>query len=119
MARLTGTSALRGAAEYFTLRYSRKQEYEADDLGVRYLAAAGYDPTTLVVITNTAQLTDVVPVAQGDDPEQIVGIPTLVPLYVTYLTAVPSGSSIAYYDDVYGRDAARLAAFDAGSRATR
>jgi predicted Zn-dependent protease len=32
------------AAQYFTLRYSRKQEYEADDLGVRYLAAAGYDP---------------------------------------------------------------------------
>ena len=32
------------AAEYFTLRYSRKQEYEADDLGVRFLAAAGYDP---------------------------------------------------------------------------
>lgn len=32
------------AAEYFTLRYSRSQEYEADDLGVRYLAAAGYDP---------------------------------------------------------------------------
>lgn len=32
------------AAEYFTFRYSRKQEYEADDLGVRYLAAAGYDP---------------------------------------------------------------------------
>jgi len=33
-----------GAAELFTLRYSRKQEYEADDLGVRYLAASGYDP---------------------------------------------------------------------------
>jgi predicted Zn-dependent protease len=32
------------AAEYFTLHYSRKQEYEADELGVRYLAAAGYDP---------------------------------------------------------------------------
>jgi murein L,D-transpeptidase YcbB/YkuD len=56
---------------------------------------------------------------QGDEPEQIVGIPTLVPLYVTYLTAVPDGSSIAYFDDVYGRDAARLAAFDAGHRATR
>jgi predicted Zn-dependent protease len=26
------------------LKYSRDQEYEADDLGVRYLAAAGYDP---------------------------------------------------------------------------
>ena len=37
---------------------------------------------------------------------------TLVPVYITYLTALPDGdgSSIAYYDDVYGRDAARLAA---------
>jgi predicted Zn-dependent protease len=26
------------------LKYSRGQEYEADDLGVRYIAAAGYDP---------------------------------------------------------------------------
>src|ERR1044072_2219488 len=32
------------AAGFFTLRYSRKHEYEADDLGVRYLRAAGYDP---------------------------------------------------------------------------
>lgn len=32
------------AAQFFTLRYSRKQEYESDDLGIRYLKAAGYDP---------------------------------------------------------------------------
>jgi predicted Zn-dependent protease len=32
------------AAEYFTLRYSRKQEFESDDIGIRYLAEAGYDP---------------------------------------------------------------------------
>ncbi|WP_445193122.1 M48 family metalloprotease [Sphingomonas sp. Tas61C01] len=32
------------AAQYFTLRYSRNQENEADDLGVRYLRATGYDP---------------------------------------------------------------------------
>jgi predicted Zn-dependent protease len=32
------------AAALFTLRYSRKQEYEADDLGLRYLREAGYDP---------------------------------------------------------------------------
>jgi predicted Zn-dependent protease len=32
------------AAGFFTLRYSRKQEYEADDLGVAYLQQAGYDP---------------------------------------------------------------------------
>jgi murein L,D-transpeptidase YcbB/YkuD len=46
----------------------------------------------------------------GEAPEQIVGIPTLVPLFVTYLTAVPDGSAIAYFDDVYGHDAARLGA---------
>ncbi|MGI8611818.1 MAG: L,D-transpeptidase family protein, partial [Sphingomicrobium sp.] len=55
----------------------------------------------------------------GEAPEQIVPIPTLVPLYVTYLTAVPSGSSIAYYEDVYGRDAARLASLGAEQRASR
>ncbi|WP_375404619.1 M48 family metalloprotease [uncultured Sphingomonas sp.] len=32
------------AAQYFTLRYSRDQEYKSDDLGLRYLRAAGYDP---------------------------------------------------------------------------
>ena len=32
------------AATYFTLRYSRGQEYEADDLGLGFLRSAGYDP---------------------------------------------------------------------------
>jgi murein L,D-transpeptidase YcbB/YkuD len=41
--------------------------------------------------------------------EQRVPLPSMVPVYVTYLTAIPEGPSIAYYDDVYGRDAARLA----------
>ena len=45
---VTGSESLTrlaaGAAEFFTLRYSRTQEYEADDLGVRYLVASGYDP---------------------------------------------------------------------------
>lgn len=31
------------AAQYFGLRYSRRQEYEADDFGVEYLRRAGYD----------------------------------------------------------------------------
>lgn len=31
-------------AQLYTLRYSREQEYESDDLGVRYLVQAGYDP---------------------------------------------------------------------------
>jgi predicted Zn-dependent protease len=32
------------AAGLFTLRYSRGQEYEADDLGIAYLRSAGLDP---------------------------------------------------------------------------
>lgn len=36
------------AATYFTLRYSRKHEYEADDLGLTYLEKAGYDPFAAV-----------------------------------------------------------------------
>jgi predicted Zn-dependent protease len=45
---LTGSERLAGlageAAAYFGLRYSRKQEYEADDRGLATLQAAGYDP---------------------------------------------------------------------------
>lgn len=36
------------AAALFTLRYSRKHEYEADDLGLTYLREAGYDPHAAV-----------------------------------------------------------------------
>ncbi|MES2119307.1 MAG: L,D-transpeptidase family protein [Pseudomonadota bacterium] len=32
-----------------------------------------------------------------------------VPVYITYLTAMPDGQSIAYYDDVYGRDGTSFA----------
>jgi murein L,D-transpeptidase YcbB/YkuD len=46
---------------------------------------------------------------QGAKPEQKVPLPALVPLYITYLTAVPSGSSITYFDDMYGLDRRRMA----------
>ncbi|MFL6829498.1 MAG: L,D-transpeptidase family protein [Sphingomicrobium sp.] len=46
---------------------------------------------------------------EGAGTEEAVPLTTPVPVYITYLTAMPDGSSIAYYDDVYGRDAARLA----------
>lgn len=45
--------------------------------------------------------------AQGARPEQKVMLPTPVPIYLTYLTAVPSGSSIVYFDDFYGKDRAQ------------
>jgi predicted Zn-dependent protease len=34
-------------SQLLTLKFSRSQEYEADDLGIKYLASAGYDPEAL------------------------------------------------------------------------
>jgi murein L,D-transpeptidase YcbB/YkuD len=36
--------------------------------------------------------------------EQRIDLPTLVPVYITYLTAIPTEQGIAFRDDVYGRD---------------
>lgn len=45
---LTGSAELAQlagqAAQLYTLSYSREQEHESDELGIRYLRAAGYDP---------------------------------------------------------------------------
>jgi murein L,D-transpeptidase YcbB/YkuD len=41
---------------------------------------------------------------QGARPEQKVMLTPPVPIYITYLTAVPSGTSIVYFDDFYGKD---------------
>jgi murein L,D-transpeptidase YcbB/YkuD len=47
---------------------------------------------------------------QGAGTEEPVPLAQPVPVYITYMTAVPDGQAIAYYDDAYGRDAAKLAA---------
>ncbi|HKX77719.1 MAG TPA: L,D-transpeptidase family protein [Novosphingobium sp.] len=39
------------------------------------------------------------------NPEQRIDLPQLVPIYITYLTAMPENGKIAFRDDVYGRDA--------------
>lgn len=41
---------------------------------------------------------------KGNAPEQKVEVPGEMPIYLTYLTAVPSGTQIVYFDDFYGRD---------------
>jgi murein L,D-transpeptidase YcbB/YkuD len=51
------------------------------------------------------------PSPKGARPEQKVDLPTPVPIYITYLTAVPSGSSIVYFDDFYGKDRAQARQF--------
>ena len=48
--------------------------------------------------------------APSKDPDIQVPLDTPVPVFVTYLTAVPEGGSIAFLDDVYGRDGASPAA---------
>ena len=49
------------------------------------------------------------PSAASTRPEQHIRLPKAVPIYITYLTANPSGEALTYVDDVYGRDAPGLA----------
>lgn len=44
------------------------------------------------------------------DPEQMVALPEVVPIYITYLTTLPEKGAIVFYDDPYARDGVRLAA---------
>jgi murein L,D-transpeptidase YcbB/YkuD len=52
------------------------------------------------------------PARQRGAPEQQVPLPEMVPIYITYLTAMPQGQTIAFHDDVYSRDGLQLAAVD-------
>jgi murein L,D-transpeptidase YcbB/YkuD len=54
---------------------------------------------------------------EGHGTEEPVMLDQPVPVYITYMTAVPDGQAIAYYDDAYGRDKAQLAGSD-GNQAT-
>ena len=61
-------------AQVFTLKYSRSQEEEADDYGIRYLSKAGYDPSALSSMLNSLALqtsvdTRVAGVANNQVPE--------------------------------------------------
>jgi murein L,D-transpeptidase YcbB/YkuD len=43
------------------------------------------------------------------EPDKRVDLPRPVPVYITYLTAMPEGQTIVYRSDVYNRDRAQLA----------
>jgi murein L,D-transpeptidase YcbB/YkuD len=44
------------------------------------------------------------PVPQSDEPEQTLHLPEPVPVYITYLTAVPENGRIVRREDIYGWD---------------
>ena len=56
---------------------------------------------------------------EGHAAEEPVMLDQPVPVYITYMTAMPDGQSIAYYDDAYGRDKAKLADNGGDRRAPR
>lgn len=60
------------AAQMWTLRFSRQQEYDSDVLGIRYMASAGYDPmgapNMLAALTRSTALEARV---QGRDSRQL------------------------------------------------
>ena len=45
-----GQQVFSAAPQLLTAKYSRKQETEADNLGIRYLAGAGYDPHAMATV---------------------------------------------------------------------
>ena len=51
---------------------------------------------------------------EGARAEHEVALDRPVPVYLTYLTAVPSGPGLTFFDDIYGRDATRLAQLRSG-----
>lgn len=74
---VTGSTQLGNLAGQVTqglvLSYSRSQEYEADDLGVAYLAAAGYDPAASVsLLTSLGAATALEARASGRNDERAV-----------------------------------------------
>jgi murein L,D-transpeptidase YcbB/YkuD len=51
--------------------------------------------------------------------EKRVDLEQPVPVYITYLTAMPEGQTIVYRSDVYNRDGAQLASLGMGRRGAR
>jgi len=52
---------------------------------------------------------------EGAGTEEKVMLEKPIPVYITYLTAVPNGSSVAFLDDVYKRDGAMRVAASTGT----
>lgn len=56
---------------------------------------------------------------KGAKTEQPVGLSTPVPVYLAYLTAMPSDDGVVFYSDIYGKDRSQLAGASNGRVAAR
>ena len=54
------------------------------------------------------------PTTKSARPEQRVDLPKPVPVFLTYLTAMPTGGDVTYLPDVYNRDRGALSTLDGG-----
>ena len=54
------------------------------------------------------------PITKSAQPEQRMDLPKPVPVYLTYLTAMPTAGLVTYLPDVYDRDRGALATLDGG-----
>lgn len=52
-------------------------------------------------------------------PEQPIDLERPVPVYLAYLTTVPSGNHVVFFDDIYGKDRSQLALANKGRFASR
>ena len=53
--------------------------------------------------------------ARVRQPETVEELPQPVPVYITYLTAMPEGGTIAFHNDPYRRDNVQFASVDTGA----
>lgn len=66
-----GQAALQGS-QLLTLKFSRSQELEADELGIRYLNSAGYDPRAMATVLQSLALQNALDArVQGRDSARI------------------------------------------------
>jgi murein L,D-transpeptidase YcbB/YkuD len=56
---------------------------------------------------------------KGAGPDERVDLDKPIPVYIAYLTAMPEGGGIAFYDDIYGRDQAAMAEQGSSEPASR
>lgn len=58
-------------------------------------------------------------VIKTSNPEEPINLDQPVPVYLAYLTAVPSDGQVVFYDDIYGKDRSEMAAASDGKIAAR